>query len=167
MVFPNLWIRIRINWNTCLRFGHLQAIIDFIKSLLSINNLEYMNFSFDFHQFLLLFIDVFKTLESVTTLSSYFKANKHEIWELYERLLYLDKLLHLELQVLSDLEFKTKLEFVRIYFGSSMYDKIFKVRWLRIMVNSFRKIFWSKYKRFKMAIIHYTYHLIYSQSPSK
>ena len=34
-----------------------------------------MNFSFDFHQFLLLFIDIFKTLESVTTLSSYLKAN--------------------------------------------------------------------------------------------
>ena len=30
-----------------------------------------------------------------------------------------------------DLEFKTKLEFVRIYFGSSMYDRISKVRWLR------------------------------------
>ena len=34
-----------------------------------------LNFNFDFHQFLLLFIDIFKTLESVTTLSSYFKAN--------------------------------------------------------------------------------------------
>ena len=34
-----------------------------------------MNFSFDFHQFLLFLIDIFKTLESVTTLSSYLKAN--------------------------------------------------------------------------------------------
>ena len=35
----------------------------------------YMNSSFDFHQFLLVFIDIFKTLESVTTLSRYLKAN--------------------------------------------------------------------------------------------
>ena len=34
-----------------------------------------MNFGFDFHQFLLLFIDIVKTLESVATLSSYLKAN--------------------------------------------------------------------------------------------
>ena len=35
-----------------------------------------MNFSFDFHQFLLFFIDIFKTLESVTTLSSFLKIIK-------------------------------------------------------------------------------------------
>ena len=35
----------------------------------------YRDFFFDFHQFLLFFIDNFKTLESVTTLLSYLKAN--------------------------------------------------------------------------------------------
>ena len=34
-----------------------------------------MNFCFDFHRFLLFSIDIFKTLESVMTLSSYFKEN--------------------------------------------------------------------------------------------
>ena len=44
-------------------------------SLESIECQPVVNFSFDFHQFLLIFIDIFKALESVTTLSSYFKAN--------------------------------------------------------------------------------------------
>ena len=37
-------------------------------SLESIKCQPVVNFSFDFHQFLLLFIDIFKALESVTTL---------------------------------------------------------------------------------------------------